>query len=225
MDAPQVKSPEDVLAQPTRARLFTMLSELRRPAGTAELADRLRLHPNGVRIHLERMERAGLLARAHVRARRGRPSDAWAIAPGAEPGGRAPSGYRDLGRWLARALRAQPAGRPESIEATGREVGRELAPGGVGHDLDAFISSLVALGFQPEVEQRDAGTLRLCLHNCPYAEAVRENQPAVCALHRGMTRGLMDELQPTAELSAFVPHDPDVGRCVVELRLASATSA
>jgi predicted ArsR family transcriptional regulator len=46
-------SPDDALAQPTRARLFSLLGELRRPAGTDELARRLELHPNGVRLHLE----------------------------------------------------------------------------------------------------------------------------------------------------------------------------
>jgi len=56
MDAPLLITADGVLSQPTRARLFAMLGELSRPAGTVELADRLDLHPNGVRIHLERLE-------------------------------------------------------------------------------------------------------------------------------------------------------------------------
>ena len=47
------RAPGDPLAQPARARLFALLAELRRPAGTEELARRLDLHPNGVRVHLE----------------------------------------------------------------------------------------------------------------------------------------------------------------------------
>jgi predicted ArsR family transcriptional regulator len=43
--------------------------------------ERLNLHPNGVRIHLERMERAGLVQRAQVRRHRGRPPNAWRIDP------------------------------------------------------------------------------------------------------------------------------------------------
>ncbi len=46
IDLPAVADPDDALSQPTRARLFALLSELKRPAGTAELADRLVLHPN-----------------------------------------------------------------------------------------------------------------------------------------------------------------------------------
>src|SRR4051812_30297628 len=57
MDIPT--RPGDVLAQATRADLFSLLAELRRPASTDELAERLELHPNGVRVHLERLHQAG----------------------------------------------------------------------------------------------------------------------------------------------------------------------
>lgn len=224
MDLPDVHDPEDVLSQPTRARLFSLLGELRRPAGTVELAERLGLHPNGVRVHLERMERAGLLQRARVARRRGRPPDAWMIAPDAAPGGHAPSGYQDLGRWLARAFQSRAQGL-EGVEETGRQIGHELAPDGGGHDLDALMTSLVALGFQPAVSAHKDDRVSLCLHNCPYAQAVHENQPVVCALHRGLTRGLLEAMAPGTTLSAFVPHDPDKGGCVVELQAAAYASA
>jgi hypothetical protein len=40
----------------------------------------------------------------------------------------------------------------------------------------------------------------------------------VCALHRGITRGLLDSIDPDTSLVGFVPADPDVGGCVIELR-------
>lgn len=221
MDAPELQTADDVLAQPTRARLFALLDELRRPAGTVELAERLKLHPNGVRLHLERMERAGLLQRAPATNRRGRPRDMWTISADAAPGGAPPRGYRDLGRWLARALRAQPAG-VQSVEETGRQIGREQAPADAPHDLEVLMATLTSLGFQPAVEQRQPDGARLCLHNCPYADAVHENQPVVCALHRGMTEGLLEVVQPGAELVSFVARDPDEHRCEFEIRLARA---
>jgi predicted ArsR family transcriptional regulator len=216
IDLPMPADPNDALAQPTRARLFALLSELRRPAGTAELAERLELHPNGVRLHLERLEQQGLVERARVRQGRGRPPDAWTVAPEAQPGGRAPRAYQDLGRWLARALGA--GGGRRGIEATGREIGRELAPKNPDRYPNALESTLTALGFQPTIEQREDDRLRVCVGNCPYRDAVRENQPAICALHRGMTRGLLDVLEPKAKLTAFVPHDPYEAGCVIELR-------
>src|SRR6185312_7852135 len=217
IDLPVIADPEDALSQPTRARLFALLSELKRPAGTAELAERLELHPNGVRAHLERLAQQGLIVRARARTPRGRPPDAWAIAPDAQPGGRAPHAYQDLGRWLARALRT---GRPglRGMEETGRQIGRELAPKSPHRDPDALETTLTALGFQPTVKSRDHDRLTICLGNCPYRDAVHENQPAICALHRGITRGLLDVLEPEAKLAAFVPHDPDKAGCQIELR-------
>jgi predicted ArsR family transcriptional regulator len=217
IDLPVIADPDDALSQPTRARLFALLSELKRPAGTVELAERLELHPNGVRVHLERLVQEGLVARARVRQRRGRPPDAWTIAPQAQPGGRAPHAYKDLGRWLARALGARPGGL-RGVEHTGREIGRELAPKGPHHDPDALETTLTALGFRPTMARRKDDRVSVRLGNCPYRDAVRENQPAICALHRGITRGLLDVLEPQARLTAFVPHDPDQAGCLIELR-------
>ena len=217
IDLPVVSDPDDALSQPTRARLFALLAELKRPAGTTELADRLELHPNGVRMHLDRLEQAGLVQRARVRQPRGRPPDSWTIAPGARPGGEPPRAYHDLGRWLARALRASSRG-TRSIEHAGREIGRELAPAPVASAAVALESTFTALGFQPAITQQEGGRLTFCLGNCPYRDAVRENQPVVCALHKGLTRGLLDVLSPDAKLSGFVPRDPDEAGCLIQLR-------
>jgi predicted ArsR family transcriptional regulator len=216
IDLPLATSREDALGQPTRARLFELLGELGRPAGTVELAERLSLHPNGVRVHLERLERAGLLARARARQTRGRPRDAWTIASDARPGGHAPHAYAELARWLARAMRSGPGGL-RGIEATGREIGRDLAPSDGTLGEDALQSTLTALGFQPKVQLRKGNRLTFRLGNCPYRDAVRENQPVVCALHRGITRGLLDVLDPRAKLAGFVPRDPDKAGCLIEL--------
>jgi predicted ArsR family transcriptional regulator len=210
--------PDDVLAQPTRASLFGVLSELRRPAGTEELAERLALHPNGVRMHLERMRDAGFVTRERTRQARGRPRDMWSIAPGARPGGEPPSAYADLGRWLARVVSPSRAGL-RRVEATGREIGRELAPHGGGSSPEQkMYATLVTLGFQPEREADPKAGLTYRLCNCPYRDAVSENQQVVCTLHRGMTRGLLDELAPNTKLTAFVPRDPYTAGCLIEVR-------
>ena len=217
VDAPFAIPPDDLLAQPTRASLFALLGELKRPVGTVELADRLDLHPNGVRVHLERMQAAGLIERARDRRPRGRPRDAWTIGPDAQPGGEAPSAYQDLGRWLARAMRSRRGGL-RGIEETGREIGREISPAGAQADVEAFTTSLRALGFKPTVRSHKRAGVTVCLGNCPYRDAVHENQPAICALHKGITRGLLDVLHPEAKLAGFVPHDPDRAGCLIELR-------
>jgi predicted ArsR family transcriptional regulator len=216
VDLPLATSSQDPLSQPTRARLFELLGEISRPAGTAELAERLGLHPNGVRVHLERMESDGLVVRTRARQPVGRPRDAWTLAPDARPGGRAQRAYSDLVRWLARAMRADPRGL-RRVEATGREIGREIAPRGGDLADGTFELVLARLGFQPRVERSgtDHRGVRLC--NCPYRDAVRENRDVVCGLHRGITRGLLDRLDPAATLAEFVPRDPDEAGCRIEL--------
>ena len=48
MDLAFAVSSDDVLVQPTRASLLSMLGELKRPAGTVEPVERLAVHPNTV---------------------------------------------------------------------------------------------------------------------------------------------------------------------------------
>jgi predicted ArsR family transcriptional regulator len=63
------------------------------------------------------------------------------------------------------------------------------------------------------------------LRNCPYRDAVRERQPLVCGLHRGLTRGMLDAIDPATRLEGFVPHDPDEAGCLIELRGPMAAEA
>jgi predicted ArsR family transcriptional regulator len=209
--------PGDVLAQPTRARLFARLSRLGRPAGTDELAAELGLHPSGVRVHLDRLETAGLVTRERAPQPRGRPRDSWLVASDALPGGEPPDAYRQLARWLARSTPPRP-GRLREVERAGRELGRELPSSEAGSDAEeAMGRALTGLGFAPQRERIKPGRVVFRLGNCPYRDAVRENQPVVCALHRGLTRGLLDELEPFAVLRRFVPEDPDRAGCVIEV--------
>ena len=127
VDPPEAH-PDDVLAQATRARLFALIGDLGRPAGTDELAERLGLHPNGIRIHLDRLLAAGLVVRRRAPQPRGRPRDEWSVSPEAEPGGAPPRAYGDLARWLARAIPARPS-RLRDVERAGREIGPGDSPG------------------------------------------------------------------------------------------------
>ncbi len=213
------RATDEALAQPTRAKLFQLLTELRRPASTHELAEVLSMHPNGVRAHLERMSAAGLVKRGRGPRVPGRPRDMWTITADARVTNEPPSGYRALGGWLARAI---PGGAANlaAVEAEGREIGRELAPAGHGGE-DAEVAMhgvLVSLGFQPRRTRHENGALTYELRNCPYRDVVRENQTLVCTLHRGITQGLLDAMAPTTTLVSFVPRDPVEAGCLIGLR-------
>jgi predicted ArsR family transcriptional regulator len=205
-----------VLAQPTRRRLFALLSRLGGAAATDELAERLGLHPNGVRTHLRRLRDGGLVTHRRVAGPRGRPRDEWTIADSAMPGGDPPQAYATLARWLARAIPATPR-RLREVEAAGREIGRELASGSVGPPEQVVADQFAALGFQPSMDAVADGAASCRLRNCPYRDSVHENQDVVCMLHRGLTKGLLDQVAPAATLTRFVPHDPYRAGCEVEI--------
>lgn len=90
-------------------------------------------------------------------------------------------------------------------------------PAGAVDADETMRTTLTSLGFQPRLEPGPPGRLTYCLGNCPYREAVRENQNVVCTLHRGITRGLLDVLAPSAKLEGFVPRDPDTAGCLIQV--------
>jgi predicted ArsR family transcriptional regulator len=211
--------PPQVLAQSTRARLFAALAELQTPATTADLAKRLGLHVNGVRRQLERLHDEGLVRRERARGHRGRPRDIWSVSGEAPPGLQTEEEpYLELARWLARAIPSRP-GRAEEIQEAGRRIGYDLAPDQSGDPGAAFTGVLRRLGFQPSVEEdpeREGGSL--CrLGKCPYAQSVKENPEIICALHRGITEGLLERLKPEARLTRFDAREPDQAGCELEI--------
>jgi predicted ArsR family transcriptional regulator len=221
MDIPSTPE-DDLLAEPIRGRLLAALTELRRPATTQELAALVGRHPNTVRVQLARLSEGGLLECRRAPQPRGRPRQEWAVAPRARPTGQAPQAYGQLAEWLARAIGR--TGRLADIEDGGREIGRELAPAPAGHAAaDAMRDALAALGFAPHLQPTGEGACYV-LDNCPYRDAVAQNQKAVCALHRGLTVGLLDRLDPGARLTDFVARDPYEAGCVIDVAFSQQSS-
>ena len=118
--------------------------------------------------------------------------------------------------WLVRTIPAT-TGRLREVEAAGREIGHGLAPGAETTPEQAIVDVLASLGFRPEVEAGAPGHLSCRLRNCPYRDSVRDNQAVVCILHRGVMRGLLERIAPEARLTRFVPHDPDLAGCEVDI--------
>jgi len=76
------------LGDETRYQLFAELLESAAPLSTAELADRLHLHPNTIRPHLERMREAGLIElEVSATGTVGRPCHRYRPAPERRPAG------------------------------------------------------------------------------------------------------------------------------------------
>jgi predicted ArsR family transcriptional regulator len=202
--------------------VLELLGQLGRPVSTGELGKLTGLHPNGVRAHLRALLEDGLVARGREQGARGRPRDLWsanrAPAPGAEL-----RPYVDLSRWLAGAI---GRGGIAAVERAGRRTGRELARSGArAAPVEAIEESLAALGFAPRrgARTRELVTFRLC--NCPYSEALSGAPAAVCALHRGITAGLLDVAYAGATLDRFTPRERPDGECVIAIRKPRGATA
>jgi predicted ArsR family transcriptional regulator len=107
--------------------------------------------------------------------------------------------------------------RLRDVERAGRQIGAELAPPATTEPLRDLREVITALGFQPDFEVGAAGALSCRLGNCPYRDAVRSNAEVVCTLHRGITAGLLAELDPGAKLERFEPEDPEEAGCLIEV--------
>lgn len=214
----------NALSQPTRASIVRLLADRKRPMRTDDLAAHLGLHANGVRLHLDRLRAAGLVERRIVPGPRGRPRHEWALTAEAVTGREPATAYRDLATWLARgAPRVDSA--LTAVELAGVDIGREIG-GNARSETDSesatehLHAALHGFGFAPAVSTPTEHRTRFTLHHCPYRDAVVENATAVCTLHRGITKGLLDRLAPTGSLAAFVPNDPDQAGCQIDVAWA-----
>jgi len=207
------------LAHPSRERIVEALAASEDGMSAYELAEAVGLHHNAVRQHLELLARAGVVVseRHAVPGRRGRPSIRYRLV---SKDGLAQAGHRELVRLLLGLVRRAGATERE-VEEFGREEGRLLAHRGAGRQ--ALAEAFARLGFAPEeVTDRAArrrGEMEVRLRRCPFADAVlAPDGHLVCALHRGVTLGLLDVAAEDANLTAFQPRDPIAAGCRVAVR-------
>ncbi|HET9731903.1 MAG TPA: helix-turn-helix domain-containing protein [Acidimicrobiales bacterium] len=212
-----------VLADPSRHAVFEEVSG-RGPASIGEIAERLELHPNTVRLHLEKLRDAGLVDSAPDRhGSVGRPHHLWSVRDDAPALDMGPAGLRTLAHLLADlaaldpalAARAVDVGRRRGRERAGLTPARDTPPGPAPADeagLGPVIAEMAALGFDPEVGG-EGSTVAISFTSCPFREVAAVYPELVCRLHQGLTEGLLAGRDggPAARLSAFstlVDRDP-----------------
>jgi hypothetical protein len=125
-------------------------------------------------------------------------------------------------RCLAEHLTCSLATKPEEV---GIEYGRLLAQR-LGHGVDQHRSiqsilqtvadALTSQGFAAHAERRN-NELRIVSEHCPFGDAVMAN-PVICAVDRGMMKGMVAELHggdATIALESSKPMGDDV--CITSL--------
>ena len=202
---------------PTRRDIYLFIREATEAVTAGEVAERFELHPNVARHHLEKLTAGGYLeviaGRADATRAAGRPSKQYRVSDLDHSLNFPPRRDDLLGTLLARALQTLPAEQAEGLaEEVGFDYGRSLASRiapSEGHRsvkaaLATVAEALTAHGFAAHTESRGS-SLTIVNDHCPFGEAARLFPHVVCAVDRGMIRGLMaglyGETQPHFESS------------------------
>ena len=202
-----------VLARSTAHRIAAVLQAASEPLTAQDMADSLGLHHTGVRTQLAALEAAGV-AEGHTDPPRGRgrPARRYVLAP--DPAEREASGHRELVRLLMGVVRQTGLG-PDEMERFGERQGWAVPSpgGGIGELRHAF----ERLGFAPR-ETSGQGVPDLVLGNCPFAAGVEApGGELICALHRGLARGIVLRAAPDVTVTELVVEDPRRAGCRLRL--------
>jgi predicted ArsR family transcriptional regulator len=204
-----VSAVTNAFGDPTRREIYLFARASDDGVTAGEVAGRFELHPNVARHHLEKLTGGGYLVVQIGRA----PGDGSARAAG-RPSKRYVSSALDatlslpprhddlLGGLLASALDALGPDQAELLaDRVGYEYGRQLAAQmdpteshrSVQAALGAVADALTAHGFAAHTEPRD-DSLAIVSECCPFGATAQRYPHVVCALDRGMIRGMLSGL-------------------------------
>jgi predicted ArsR family transcriptional regulator len=211
------------LGDETRYALYRELAASTSPRAAADLAETLDLHPNTVRLHLERLREVGVVeVEAIHRGTVGRPQHRYSLAPGAPGLGFDPPAHVLLAGLLA-ALAESSGADAGAARATGRRFGRTSATRSAERTcLGALAGALDRLGFEPAVDDPPAGApaaagrgpVRIEFLHCPFRELAEGYPALVCNLHRGICEGVAETGRGTVEHFSTL-YEPDPCHVVV----------
>ena len=206
---PSVSAVTNAFGDPTRREIYLFVRDAGAAGVTAgEVAEHFELHPNVARHHLEKLTGGGYLVveiaqragRRH-RARRRPPVEALPRRS-ARRHARAPAQARRPARRAARRARSTRSG-PTQAEALADEVGFEYGrdarrahgphrgpPLGAAPRSARSPTRSPRTG-SPRTPRRTAAGSTIVSECCPFGETAQQYPHVVCALDRGMIRGML----------------------------------
>lgn len=202
-----------------RADVLAVLRASSVPLSITDIAERLDVHRNTVRFHLDTLVGTGQVERVRATPTGpGRPGLLFRVRPGMDPAG--PRNYRLLAGILAGSVAADPDALARATEA-GRAWGRQLAEPSAGSSaatedqaVDRLVELLGDLGFAPE-RRSTSGRRQIGLRHCPFLDLVQTEARVVCQVHLGLMQGAItasgasatvDRLEPFAEPDLCLAH-------------------
>ncbi len=203
----------NAFGDPTRRGIYLHAREHSEGVTASQVAERFGLHPNVARHHLDRLAAGGYLEVAVERAEgagAGRPSKRYRSVANVSID--VPVRSDDLVlSLLGKALALLPSDQAEAMaEQVGQEYGRAMAAGLSGPDvvagqrslrsaMQAVADALTAHGFAAHADQRN-NQLRIVNNHCPFGDVAIEH-PVICAVDRGMVKGMLGALCGDTDVS------------------------
>lgn len=192
------------------------------PLSVAEVAERVALHVNTVRGHLELLVHLGVMSRqTEHRGGRGRPRILYEVRPD-EP--RQQDAYKTLASALANELSILGHTDQRTADDAGLlwaqalvEEGRLIPMTSTEDALSQVTQLFTDLGFDAVTEPIGD---RIYLQACPYA-AIRKAFPGVCDIHLGLLRGSLLAVGSHLSVERF-DIDARPGLCVAHLTQVTA---
>ena len=214
----------DAFGDPTRRSIYLYAKEHSGADSTgvtaSMVAAEVGVHANVARHHLDKLAAGGYLEVVSGKvagAGAGRPSKRYVVVGDSLRMSDVDFPVRSddlLLSLLGRALDRLPSDEAEMIaEEVGQEYGRAMAEGLTGDALNsgrrslrsamqAVADALTAHGFAAHAEGRN-DQLRIINNHCPFGD-VATDHPVICAVDRGMVKGmlaaLVDESSPMSEV-------------------------
>ena len=216
----QVSAITSAFGDPTRRAVYLFVRDANEGVTAAQVAAQFDVHPNVARHHLDKLAAGGYLEVELTRSGKagaGRPSKRFRAVDGAAPM-QFPVRSDDLVlSLLGEALERLPQHEAEAMaEEVGRKYGQAMAAGLTGDDVAAgqrslrsalqkVADALTAHGFAAHAERRQ-NKLRIINNHCPFGDVAIEH-PVICAVDRGMVKGMLDSLygETSPSMSASLP--------------------
>ncbi len=203
----------NAFGDPTRRGIYLYAREHDDGVTASQVAEQFGLHPNVARHHLDRLAAGGYLEVAVERAEgagAGRPSKRYRSVANVSID--VPVRSDDLVlSLLGKALALLPQDQAEAMaEQVGQEYGQAMAAGMSGPDvavgqrslrsaMQAVADALTAHGFAAHADQRN-NQLRIVNNHCPFGDVAIEH-PVICAVDRGMVKGMLGALCGDTDVS------------------------
>jgi predicted ArsR family transcriptional regulator len=198
------------LASASRVHILDLLRGSDPPLDVAQIAVRTALHPNTVRFHLKVLVDAGLACcRTDSPRAAGRPRLIYTATT--DGGSSHLEGFQLLADIFASYLAASGTIATGLAEEAGRAFARRhrqpsqpFARVSADEAIRQVVAMFAELGFQSELDGGGSHR-RILLHACPFHAVASKHPDVVCAVHLGLLRQTLANLDAPIEATALEP--------------------